>query len=95
MTASLPDAGFKAMSTEGGPPRVLAGADTDTRYAFLGEEHGGLFTLPGVADPGLDQVVTLIPPHCDPTVNLYDRYAVCDGASVVEFWPVTARGRSG
>ena len=30
MTASLPDAGFKAMSTEGGPPRVLAGADPDT-----------------------------------------------------------------
>ncbi|HVR90330.1 MAG TPA: DSD1 family PLP-dependent enzyme [Novosphingobium sp.] len=89
------DAGLKAMSTEAGPPRILAGADPATRYAFLGDEHGGLSTPPGVPDPGLDQVITLLPPHCDPTVNLYDRYAVCDGEAVVEFWPVTARGRSG
>jgi D-serine deaminase-like pyridoxal phosphate-dependent protein len=38
--------------------------------------------------------VTLQPGHCDPTVNLHDRYHVVEGEMVVEIWPVTARGRS-
>jgi D-serine deaminase-like pyridoxal phosphate-dependent protein len=88
------DAGLKAMATEAGPPAVLAGADPDSRYVFMGDEHGMLLTPEGKADPVLDQLVTLVPPHCDPTVNLYDRYAVCDGEAVVAFWPVSARGRS-
>ena len=89
------DAGLKAMSTEAGPPRVLRGADPASRFVFMGDEHGGLFTPAGADTPQLDQLITLLPPHCDPTVNLYARYAVCDGATVVEFWPVTARGCSG
>ena len=88
------DAGLKAMATEAGPPIVVAGADLSSRYRFMGDEHGMLSTPAGGADPFLDQLVTLLPPHCDPTVNLYDRYAVCDGDTVVGFWPVTARGRS-
>ena len=88
-------AGLKAMSTEAGPPRILSETDAATRYAFMGDEHGALFTPPGTPYPRLDQVVTLLPPHCDPTVNLYDQYAVCEGTSVIDFWAVTARGRSG
>jgi D-threonine aldolase len=38
--------------------------------------------------------VTLMPPHCDPTVNLYDRYHLVEGDQVVAVWPVTARGCS-
>jgi D-serine deaminase-like pyridoxal phosphate-dependent protein len=89
------DAGLKAMATEAGPPRVLAGADRASEYVFMGDEHGMLLTPGAAADPALDQLVTLQPPHCDPTVNLYDRYAVCEDGMVVDFWPVTARGRSG
>ena len=89
------DAGLKAMATEAGPPAVLSGADMASRYVFMGDEHGALFTPDGAHDPVLDQRVALIPPHCDPTVNLYDRYAVCDGDEVVAHWPVSARGRLG
>jgi D-serine deaminase-like pyridoxal phosphate-dependent protein len=88
------DAGLKAMATEAGPPSVLAGADSASRYMFMGDEHGMLLTPEGMSDPVLDQLVTLLPPHCDPTVNLYDRYAICEGDRVVAFWPVSARGRS-
>ena len=38
--------------------------------------------------------VILTPPHCDPTVNLYESYHVVKGDTLVEIWPVTARGRS-
>ncbi len=88
------DAGLKAMATDAGPPKVRAGADLASRYIFMGDEHGMLLTPDGSSDPVLDQLVTLVPPHCDPTVNLYDVYAVCEGDSVVGFWPVSARGRS-
>jgi D-serine deaminase-like pyridoxal phosphate-dependent protein len=89
------DAGLKAMATEAGPPTVLAGAAAGSDYVFMGDEHGMLLTPEGMTDPALDQLVSLMPPHCDPTVNLYDRYAICDGDTVIGFWPVSARGRSG
>ena len=89
------DAGLKAMATEAGSPVVGAGADPEARYLFMGDEHGMLLTPEGGDDPRLDQLVALVPPHCDPTVNLYDRYAVCEGDVVTGFWPVSARGRSG
>ncbi|MDB5720857.1 MAG: family PLP-dependent enzyme, partial [Alphaproteobacteria bacterium] len=88
------DAGLKAMATEAGPPVVLAGADPASLYAFMGDEHGMLHTPDRASDPVLDQLISLVPPHCDPTVNLYDRYAVCEADRVVDFWTVTARGRS-
>jgi D-serine deaminase-like pyridoxal phosphate-dependent protein len=88
------DAGLKAMATEAGSPVVLAGADPASRYLFMGDEHGMLVSPDGSDDPVLDQCVTLVPPHCDPTVNLYDRFAICVQDEVVRFWPVSARGRS-
>ncbi|RYY43438.1 MAG: DSD1 family PLP-dependent enzyme [Sphingomonadales bacterium] len=83
------DAGLKAFAADAGAPVVWAGAEG--RYMFMGDEQGALIgdRLPGLADR-----VTLIPPHCDPTVNLYDRYAIIDGDTVTGFWPVTARGCS-
>ena len=88
------DAGLKAMATEAGAPAVYAGADAGSGWRFMGDEHGLLIAPKGQAAPGLDALVTLVPPHCDPTVNLYDRYAVIGGDGVEAFWAVTARGRS-
>ncbi|PSJ38008.1 DSD1 family PLP-dependent enzyme [Allosphingosinicella deserti] len=88
------DAGLKAMATDGGAARVLAGADPGSAFLFMGDEHGMLVTPEGGADPRLDDLVTLLPPHCDPTVNLYDQYAICRDDLVIDTWPVSARGRS-
>ncbi|MGK6354877.1 DSD1 family PLP-dependent enzyme [Sphingomonas sp. DT-207] len=84
------DAGLKAFATDAGVPVVHAGAP-GARYTFMGDEQGALI---GDALPGLAARVTLVPPHCDPTVNLYDCYAIVEGATIVDMWPVTARGRS-
>ncbi|MND00668.1 D-threonine aldolase [compost metagenome] len=48
----------------------------------------------GAAAPALGEQVILVPPHCDPTVNMYESYHVVKGDTLVEIWPVTARGRS-
>jgi len=81
------DAGWKALSTDGGMP-VVKGLP-DARYAPKGDEHGG---VEGVRlAPG--SRIELVPSHCDTTVNLYDEY-VCVRNGVVEAtWPIAARGR--
>jgi D-serine deaminase-like pyridoxal phosphate-dependent protein len=86
------DAGLKALSTDAGPPLVVAGAPAGSLYAFRGDEHGAIIGEGRL--PGLGARVTLQPGHCDPTVNLHDCYHVLDGDRVAEIWPVTARGRS-
>jgi len=48
----------------------------------------------GKAAPAHGEQVILVPPHCDPTVNLYDDYHIVKGDTLVEIWPVTGRGRS-
>jgi 3-hydroxy-D-aspartate aldolase len=88
------DAGLKALATEAGPPLILAGAAAGTSYRFTGDEHGALIAPAGVASPALGDRVTLMTPHCDPTVNLYDAYHGVRGDTLVDIWPVTARGRS-
>ncbi|MDR3506682.1 MAG: DSD1 family PLP-dependent enzyme [Caulobacteraceae bacterium] len=87
------DAGFKAFSTDAGPPEVLSGAPDGAKYRFMGDEHGALILREGGTLP-LAHVVTLGAPHCDPTVNLYDTYHVVQGDTLRALWPVAARGRS-
>lgn len=85
------DAGLKAFATDAGPPTVHSGAADGAQYRFMGDEHGAII---GADLPRLGARVTLVAPHCDPTVNLYDAYHVIDGEDLVAIWPVTARGRS-
>ena len=81
------DAGWKALSTDGGMP-VVKGRP-ELQYAPKGDEHGGVKGARLVPGDRLE----LVPSHCDTTVNLYDEY-VCVGRGTVEaVWPITARGR--
>ena len=88
------DAGLKAMATEKGPPMILKGAASGSTTRFMGDEHLAVIAPEGQAAPALGEQVILVPPHCDPTVNLYESYHVVKGDTLVEIWPVTARGRS-
>lgn len=88
------DAGYKSLSTDGGVAVVQRGAPDTAFFAFMGDEHAALIA-PGIGDelqPG--DPVSLTVPHCDPTVNLYDSYHVVSGDTLVDIWPVSARGRA-
>lgn len=87
------DAGIKAMATDARPPLPVGGVAEGTVYFFMGDEQGALIN-PNGALPKLGDTVTLGAPHCDPTVNLYDFYHVVSGNTLVDIWPVSARGRS-
>ena len=85
------DAGFKAFATDAGPPLLQFGAPEGASYFFFGDEQGGIFTNTKME---LGSVVGCSAPHCDPTVNLYDVYHVVEGDTLIDIWPIEARGRS-
>ena len=88
------DAGFKAFATDAGPPEIASGAPPGASYFFFGDEQGGIFYTGGDAPLKPTDVIFCVVPHCDPTVNLYDRYHVVRGDMLEAIWPVDARGRS-
>jgi 3-hydroxy-D-aspartate aldolase len=86
------DAGFKAMATDAGPAVVAGGAAAEAAYQFMGDEHGGLRFGAGATRPSVGDLVTLVAPHCDPTVNLHDWFHVMRTGRLVDIWPIDARG---
>src|SRR3954471_4344806 len=71
---STTDAGHKSFATDGPAPVIASGAPPGSTYARAGDEFGRV-VLP---DPDgrlpVGTLLACVVPHCDPTVNLYDRY---------------------
>ncbi len=87
------DAGFKAFSTDRPfGPEILDG--NGMRYEWAGDEFGFVYFDSSAARRSLGQRLFFIPPHCDPTVNLYDRIYAVRGAEVIDTWPVMNRWRN-
>lgn len=86
------DAGLKAMATDAGVPAVFGGAPLAAQYNFMGDEHGRLDVADARTLPGLGELVRLLPPHCDPTVNLHDRFHIVQGDTLMDIWTIDARG---
>jgi 3-hydroxy-D-aspartate aldolase len=87
------DAGLKCFATDGPAPEPAAGAPPGSRYEFFGDEHGKLVLPPGAPRPPLGAILECVTPHCDPTVNLHDLYHLVRGDTLVDIWPVDARGK--
>lgn len=84
------DAGFKAFATDrkfGPEPKDLSGVT----YAFAGDEHGSLRLENPSQDIKLGDRLELIIPHCDPSVNLYDRMYGVRGEKVECVWSIMNR----
>ena len=86
------NAGYKSFATEGGMPVVVAPKLAETKYKLMGDEHGGIDYDPRSGTLKVGDLVEFLTPHCDPTINLYDRYHCVRGDTLVEIWPVDARG---
>lgn len=86
------DAGFKAMATDAGPAMLASGPVEGTTYQFMGDEHGALRFADQADRPKLGELVRLVSPHCDPTVNLHNHLHVLQDGRLVDIWPIEARG---
>jgi D-serine deaminase-like pyridoxal phosphate-dependent protein len=83
------DAGTKALDTT---TTNLPQAKTwpNLTYTKSGDEFGALTADSGKL-PALGDRLEFLVPHCDPSVNLYDRLYACRGDKVASIWPVFAR----
>jgi D-serine deaminase-like pyridoxal phosphate-dependent protein len=84
------DAGTKALDTTTSnrpEPKDRPGL----RYGFSGDEFGSLTSQTGGPLPAIGDRLELIVPHCDPSVNLYDRLYACRNDTVTATWPISAR----
>ena len=88
------DAGLKAFATEAGAPVIHSGAPEGASYFFFGDEQGGIMLGGPEKKLVLGSSVCCTAPHCDPTVNLYDAYHVVENDSLIDIWPIEARGKS-
>ena len=88
------DAGLKALYHHGPNPSVQHPEGLDLKYEWAGDEHGKVFVSNPARKFEIGQVLELIVPHCDPTVNLFDFFYITRGGTVVDVWPIDLRGKS-
>jgi D-serine deaminase-like pyridoxal phosphate-dependent protein len=88
---AIVDGGFKAFSTDR-PFPPLAKDIEGVKYSFAGDEHGKLTTEASHLALNVGDRLEFIVPHCDPSVNLYDRLYCLRGDAVEAVWPISARG---
>jgi 3-hydroxy-D-aspartate aldolase len=86
------DGGFKCFSMDGPIPEIASGAPRGSSYLFYGDEFGKIKLAAGSAGMALGRKVELVTPHCDPTINLHDYIHCVRGQTLVDIWPVDARG---
>ena len=90
---AIVDGGYKAFSTD----RPFTPEPVDlpgVTYGWAGDEHGRLDLRDTPRDLKVGNRIEFIPPHCDPTVNLYDCIYALRGHRVEAVWPIAARGKS-
>jgi D-serine deaminase-like pyridoxal phosphate-dependent protein len=90
---AIVDGGYKAFSTDRPFTPKAVGID-GVVYHWAGDEHGRLDVSNASRDLKLGDRVEFIPPHVDPTVNLYDNIHALRGDRVEAVWPIAARGKS-
>ncbi len=84
------DAGIKAFATDRSFGPEIKGVEGVT-YKFVGDEHGVLLLDNPTMDIRAGDRLEFFPPHCDPTVNLYDRIYCLRGDRIEGVWPVLGR----
>jgi D-serine deaminase-like pyridoxal phosphate-dependent protein len=90
---AIVDGGYKAFATDRPFTPVPVGRP-DLTYAWAGDEHGRVDMRRADRRLAVGDRVEFHPPHCDPTVNLYDRIHALRGDAVEAEWAIAARGRS-
>ena len=81
------DAGTKSFSTDRGYGPEAANLPGSS-YRWGGDEFGYVDVDDPAKRPRLGDKLEFIPPHCDPTVNLYSSIYACRGDRVEAVWPV-------
>lgn len=86
------DAGLKSLYKDGGIPQVIAPAQPNVTYDWFGDEYGRVSCADASHHLAIGKVMELVTSHCDPTINLFDRYYLTRGENVMGTWQIDLRG---
>ncbi|WP_017219705.1 DSD1 family PLP-dependent enzyme [Moritella dasanensis] len=84
------DAGTKALYKETTHPQIISHDGLKYEWHYFGDEHG---KVSGDNLPNVGGMIEMIVPHCDPTINLHDKFYVVEDDIVVEVWDIALRGK--
>ncbi len=88
---AIVDGGLKAFSTDKPFTPEVKGI-SGIGYRWGGDEHGKLDLTEASGPVNVGRRLEFIIPHCDPSVNLYDRIHCLRGDNVEAVWKIAARG---
>lgn len=87
------DAGTKAIYRVPTQPRVISHIGLSYDWDGFGDEHGKIESANSSSLlPKLGEVLELVIPHCDPTINLFDKFYIIENDVVIDVWDINARG---
>ena len=88
------DAGTKSIYVDQHKPKIISHQGLEYDWGGFGDEHGKITAVNGAKLPSYGEVLELIVPHCDPTINLFDQFFITENDIVVEIWDIDLRGKS-
>jgi D-serine deaminase-like pyridoxal phosphate-dependent protein len=88
------DAGLKSLYRDGGKPQVIIPEKAGLQYEWFGDEYGLITCSDKSKLPTIGTVLELVTSHCDPTINLFDRYFLTQEENVIGTWEIDLRGCS-
>lgn len=88
------DAGTKALYFDAGTkPKIISHPGLHYDWSLFGDEHGRITADEGVTLPKVGEVLEIIVPHCDPTINLFEVFYLSEGDEVIDEWKIAMRGK--
>ncbi|WP_133138440.1 DSD1 family PLP-dependent enzyme [Legionella genomosp. 1] len=87
------DAGTKALYVDRCKPVIISHSNLEYDWAGFGDEHGRVSSSGNAPLPQNGEVLELIVPHCDPTINLHDYFYITENDIVVDVWEIDMRGK--
>ncbi len=87
------DAGTKSIYVDQCKPQIISHQGLKYDWGGFGDEHGKVTAVNGAQLPGYGEVLELIVPHCDPTINLFDQFFITENDIVVDVWDIDLRGK--
>ena len=89
------DAGLKSLYFDPNTkPIILSHPQLRYEWAGFGDEHGKVIPVAGANLPTSGEVIEMVVPHCDPTINLFDKFFITEKDKVIDVWTIDLRGRS-
>ena len=85
------DAGTKSIYKEATFPNIISHDNLNYEWSCFGDEHG---KITGKYLPNIGEVIEMVVPHCDPTINLHDKFYVTENDIVVDIWDIKLRGKT-